>query len=313
VQEQEFCGPHAVSRRELLGRGLTRFQLTAAVASGELVRVRRGVYAAAPLTPRGRHLLSGGRADPAYVEQVRAVLLSLGSTAAASGRTAAVLWGFDLAVEPRDVEVHVAAGRTHVRLDGVVVHARDLRACEVRVVPGHGAIRLTSAAATVVECALTRPLAEGVAVADSALRSGLMSVEELVRAVDAHAGRPGARRLRHVLSLVDPGCESVLESLVRVLLVTHGMLPLSQHLLLTRAGAAVARADFAWPDARLLLECDGRRWHDPADARDRDRRRDNEVVRLGWRVLRVSWDEVVRHPVFVVELIRDALLAGIAA
>jgi len=100
---------------------------------------------------------------------------------------------------------------------------------------------------------------------------------------------------------------------VRVLLVTHGMLPLSQHLLLTRARAAVARADFAWPDARLLLECDGRRWHDPADARDRDRRRDNEVVRLGWRVLRVSRDEVVRHPVFVVQLIRDALLAGIAA
>jgi len=49
------------------------------------------------------------------------------------------------------------------------------------------------------------------------------------------------------------------------------------------------------------------------DARDRDRRRDNEVARLGWRVLRVSWDEVVRQPASVVKLVRDALSAGLAA
>jgi len=294
-------------------RGVTRFWLTAAVQKGELVRVRRGVYAAAPLAPWGRHLLSDGRPDPAYVEQVRAVLLSLGATAAASGRTAAVLWGFDLAVEPRDVEVHVAAGRTHVHLDGVTAHARDLRDCVVRVVPGHGAMRVTSAAATVVGCALTRPVPEGVAVADSALRSGVMSIEELVTAVEANAGRPGARRLRYVLSLVDPSCESVLESLVRVLLASHGLWPRSQYLVLSRDGAPVARADFAWEEVRLLLECDGHRWHDPVDARDRDRRRDNEVARLGWRVLRVSWDEVVRQPASVVKLVRDALSAGLAA
>lgn len=62
-----------------------------------------------------------------------------------------------------------------------------------------------------------------------------------------------------------------------------------------------------------MLECDGHRWHDPEDARDRDRRRDNEVVRLGWRVLRVTWDEVVRDPEYVVQLVRDSLDAARAA
>ena len=78
-------------------------------------------------------------------------------------------------------------------------------------------------------------------------------------------------------------------------------------------GQILARADFAWPEAMLMLECDGQRWHDPDDARDRDRRRDNEAARLGWRVLRVTWDDVVNRPAYVVALVRDALTAQLAA
>ena len=44
--------------------------------------------------------------------------------------------------------------------------------------------------------------------------------------------------------------------------------------------------DFGWPDAKLIVEADGRRWHTRiADVR-RDRERDNQVARAGWQTLR---------------------------
>ena len=81
----------------------------------------------------------------------------------------------------------------------------------------------------------------------------------------------------------------------------------------TPGGQVVARADFAWPDVMLMLECDGQRWHDPDDARARDRRRDNEAARLGWRVVRITWDDVLNRPASVVALVRDALMVELAA
>lgn len=42
--------------------------------------------------------------------------------------------------------------------------------------------------------------------------------------------------------------------------------------------------DFAEPLHKLVIECDGRRWHDA----DRDRQRDHELNQRGWTVFRVS-------------------------
>jgi DNA helicase-2/ATP-dependent DNA helicase PcrA len=50
------------------------------------------------------------------------------------------------------------------------------------------------------------------------------------------------------------------------------------------------RVDFAFPAAQLAVEADGRAWHDPL----RDQRRDRELERLGWSVLRFTGSEIVR-------------------
>lgn len=50
----------------------------------------------------------------------------------------------------------------------------------------------------------------------------------------------------------------------------------------------VARVDFAYPEAKLAIEIDGYRWHAGNDAWQRDRRRNNELSRLGWTVLRFT-------------------------
>lgn len=43
-------------------------------------------------------------------------------------------------------------------------------------------------------------------------------------------------------------------------------------------------ADFADPWARVIVECDGKEWHD----KERDKRRDRDLARAGWWVHRIE-------------------------
>jgi len=50
--------------------------------------------------------------------------------------------------------------------------------------------------------------------------------------------------------------------------------------------------DLAFPEVKLAIECDGRRFHsDPADVA-RDQHRTQYLAKLGWRVLRFSGREI---------------------
>ena len=102
---------HLATRAHLRAAGLGSGAVDRAVRSGTLLRVRRGVYSPRPLPATPRHAVSGGVPDAAYVSRVRAVILSLGGTPIAAGRTAAALWGFDMLVEPNRVEVVAAEAR----------------------------------------------------------------------------------------------------------------------------------------------------------------------------------------------------------
>jgi very-short-patch-repair endonuclease len=304
------CSPSRqfmATRCQLATAGVTKAGIAKAVADLTLVVYRRGVFGRVPLPARARYLLSDGKVDPGYLAQVRDALLALGPTAAAAGRTAAIFWCFDMFVEPDLIEVVVARGRNRTGGKGLDVTVRDGVDTELREVLGFEAITITSALATVLHCALSRPLVEAVVIADSALRIRALTVEELIEGVRGWDGKPGAARLRRVLALVDPDAESVLESLLRVLLHEHGMHPDSQVVLERLHGGRLGRVDFCFVDQRLVIECDGRRWHDPQDARDKDRRRDNELERAGWRLVRVTWEEVVERPQDVVRLVRDCL------
>jgi very-short-patch-repair endonuclease len=297
------------TRRQLLAAGLSPKALSEAVDDAQLARVRRGVYAAAALDAPGPHLLSGGRIDAAYVRQVRAVLLPLGTGPVVSRRTAAVLWGFDMVEEPEAVELDVPVtcrGRT---IEGAHVQRRDVPAVDMFVSAGGDTLRVASAVATVITCALTLPTRDAVAVADSALRTGRVSLARLREAQRGRRGMPGLTALSRTVRLADPRSGSVLESMLRVLLCQHGLVPPStQHVIRRRDGSFVSRVDFCWPDRRLVVEADGRRWHDPADARDADRRRANDLELLGWGLLRFTWADVVHQPEYVVETVRAALV-----
>jgi very-short-patch-repair endonuclease len=312
----ESCGRSSqglVTAAGLRRAGVAPSTLSAARAAGEVVRPRRGVYATAPLPLWPRFVMSAEGPSPAYVAQVRAILLSLGPRAAACGRTAVVLWQWGLLVEPtRTVEAAVPHGRSHVAMPGVrVEQRRALERVRVRTLPGTDPLPVTSAVQTVLDCCRRLSIVEAVVVVDSALREGAVELSELVRAADRLQGLDGARRVRRALALCDSAAGSVLETVLRVRLVLAGVTGFeTQRTVVDQDGRHVLRTDFCFPAARLVIEVDGARWHHD---RQRDRSIDNALARLGWRVLRYGWAEVVHQHESVVADVRDALAHQAAA
>lgn len=292
-----------VTAEQLTAAGLSRPQISRLARRGVLVRVRRRVYALAPLPARPRHLVTHVGVAPEYVAHVRAELLSLGPGAAACRRTAAALRGWALLVEPTDIEVARLHGSDLRRKGLRVTQHRSSARARVRVLDGTTRLTLTSRTQTVLDCAATLPLIEAVVVCDSALRSTTVALDALRRAADRRRrGWAGAEQARRVLSLCDPSSASVLESVLRVRLVLAGITGFRTQAVLREA--PVLRVDFCFDDARLVVEVDGARWH--VDAA-RDQARDNALCVLGWRVLRFTWAQVVHRPEQVLADIRAAL------
>jgi very-short-patch-repair endonuclease len=67
------------------------------------------------------------------------------------------------------------------------------------------------------------------------------------------------------------------------------------------------RLDFAWPELRVGLECDGWEHHGRRSAFAPDRARLAEFAAAKWRVLPVTWHAVTREPARVERWLRDAL------
>lgn len=276
-------------RRDVLRAGMSRRRLARLLRQGRL-RL---------LTP---HLVTNVE-QPAADEPLR--VLAVGLEATVSHTDAALLWGMELATTPELRTVTVGRDRSRLQRAGARVHRSDLSADERVVRDG---LTVTTPLRTVLDLCRSLPRAEAVAAADSALRRGLVSVEELTTALCRLAPGPGRARVAAVLRLVDPQAGSVLESLCRVLLHEAGLAPTQTQLVVRSAyGARIGRVDFAWPEARLVVETDGFAFHSDRVSYRADRRRGNALVLAGWRVLRFSWEDVVHAPEDVVAAVRAAL------
>jgi very-short-patch-repair endonuclease len=276
---------------------------------GKLVqRIRRGVYSPEPLPARGTYLLTNGLLDLGYLAEARSIILGITKNAVVGGRTAALFWGFDLLVEPEQVEVVVPPGGRR-RSKDFSVFSLDERPVKMLRVRMFDAIPVLDAVATVLHCAQILPLNEAVTIADSAMRNKTVTRRELAEAIRKEHGKPHYRRMRTVLQWSDEHSGSVLESAFRVLMLENSILrPRSQKRI-----RGVGRVDFCWERDRLVVELDGRRWHDPEDARNNDRRRDNRLELQSWRLLRYTWADVVHDPQRVVAEVRQALGGWMAA
>jgi very-short-patch-repair endonuclease len=67
--------------------------------------------------------------------------------------------------------------------------------------------------------------------------------------------------------------------------------------------------DFAWPEAKLIVEADGYFFHKSRAQFEADRRRDAKLQLLGYRILRITQRRLSQEPARVAEEIK-ALLAS---
>ena len=267
----------------------TRTTLEHAVEEGLITRVERGRYALPSLAEARRHAHR------------------LGGTLALT--SAALEWGWPVKTVPERPTVAVAPGRniSPARRGGIHLTWRSLTPADIAVGGLH-----TSAIRTVLDCASSLPFDEGLAVADSALRSGLVTPGALATAAEEHPRRGRARVLR-VARLASHLSANPFESVLRAAAVDAapdmGWLP--QHEV--RAAGRVLRPDVACPDLRIALEADSFEFHGQRGALVTDCWRYNQLTVAGWLVLRFAWEQVMFEGEWVVRMIAGAVAQRLAA
>jgi hypothetical protein len=107
-------------------------------------------------------------------------------------------------------------------------------------------------------------------------------------------GRPGGPALGRLLDARSgrPVPRSKLEEMLDEALATQALIaPVNEYPLPTD-GSLSGFVDRAFPDAKLIVEADGRRWHARYVDFARDRARDRMAARRGWLTIRVSHEEL---------------------
>jgi very-short-patch-repair endonuclease len=65
--------------------------------------------------------------------------------------------------------------------------------------------------------------------------------------------------------------------------------------------------DFAFPEQKLAVECDGYRYHMSPIAQEKDAKRDEFLASVGWRVMRFTSQEINADAMACARKIRAAL------
>lgn len=216
------------------------------VARGALIRVRHGVYAAAPLW---RALPTWER----YLARVRAVAL-VHPDAIFARESAAALLGMPLFGDHGIVHVLVPASGASRSISGVRTHAT----VGDRTIMEAGGLAMTTPAETAVDLARHKHHAIGLAAADAALRIDPSLTASLLVAInEGRASSRGRNIARWPLSHSSPLAETALESVSRAVINWLGFSAPELQVVLRAASGEEDRADFLWPDERVAGESDG--------------------------------------------------------
>lgn len=203
-------------------------------------------------------------------------------TAVAGLRSAAASYGWSLKTLPDRPELVVPRGRRVSAGDQALARIRWQRLAPADVDGWR-----TTPLRTVTDCATTLPFDEALAVADSALRSGLTTQADLMRAADALPGR-GRDAALEVAWFASHRPANAFESVIRAVSLDVPGLRLQPQVRLRVAGRRI-RPDLVDRELRLVVEGDSHEFHTSERAIDADCWRYDELVLDGWLVLRVSW------------------------
>lgn len=271
-----FTADAVLSTAMLRARGLSQRQIEKLVTRGGLHRVEKGVFTTSP--PTGRLLMQA--------LQLRRPQLVY------TGRTALQLYRGEEPTTP--LEGLVLPGKS---LGGpATLRLRRRRKIYYREV---GGLLLSPPVRAAADCLDEVPEQELIVFLEQqyAGRTGRTQLER-----DLHAVLRVPRRLRNLINRAAIGADSEAERKVFRALRAHGLKVVQNH----EIGGYFF--DGVLPDARLIVEIDGFRYHS-GEARETfviDRWKANYAVRNGYRVLRYSGSCVKHHLDLVVAQISAA-------
>jgi very-short-patch-repair endonuclease len=277
---------HAVvSLEQLVAASISRDEVRHRVEQGWLRRVHRGVYLVGPLESPHSHAM--------------AAVLAYGGGTLLSHYPAAVLWGLR---PPPAHTMHVTVRGRGVRSrDGIQAHTAHLHPKDA--IRKHG-IPVTSPARTLLDLATTVSLKEldrAVNEARVHRRVSDLSLNEQFSRYPRHRGvRALTEAIRSEPALTRSEAERRALELIRA-----ARLPTPE----TNVQLHGHEVDLLWREQRLVVEIDGYAFHSSRRSFERDRRKDQELTAAGYRVIRVTWRQLIDEPTAVAAALAAALAA----
>ncbi len=270
-----------------------------AVATGQLdIEFRGRVSSGLPIAP---------------LAELRSLIATVDVPCWASGTTAAALHGFDGFRLKGPFHLTVERGH-NVSRAGHHIHTTN----SIELIDrawAHG-LPVLSPSRSLIHIAATASPEVTVAALDSAVRDGLTTDDFLHRRVSSlrASGRNGVRPMLAALetSEIARGGASWLEREFLKLVGAEGLpRPLTQQVL-GRRGTTLIRVDARFPDAMLVVELLGYRWHRTVGQMLIDAQRMNRLQLAGFVVLQFTYREVVDTPDDVIATVREALGSAFA-
>lgn len=254
--------------------------LRRALADGLIVRVARGHYG-----------LPGSSEAIAAARRVGGVVSHL---------TAAQQWGWKIKLPPDQPVITVPRNRklTERQRAGIDVRWFNLHPDDIND-------GVTSKLRTVGDCSRSADFDVALAVADSAVRSGDVTQNQL--RIEALAGpRTGRSKALRVAEAVDGRAANPFESVLRAICLEIPGLQVEPQVWV----GSVGRVDLLDAANNLILEADSWEFHGERSAFVRDVRRYTCFVRLGYAVVRFTWEEVMFEQDYVRGVLTEMVRLG---
>ena len=281
-----------VARWQLLELGMTSGAVDSWVKRGRLHRLYTGVY-----------LL--GHPTPAPLAVEHGALLACGDDSWLGYRTAGLLYAV---LEEYDGPVEVTTRRHRGRPLGITVHTS--RRLEPRDTTFREGLRITTLPRTLLDCAEVLGPHEYERMVESAFAQKRVSERQLRDVIARSPGRRGGKLLTALLDYRgDDGytlshAEDAMRTLQR-----SARLPRFK----TNVKIGRYRADFLFPDSKVIVEVDSWAHHGSRRSFEDDRRRWDDLQQMGYRVVPVTWHMLKHEPEATIARIAAAIALASAA
>ncbi|HEY4377986.1 MAG TPA: type IV toxin-antitoxin system AbiEi family antitoxin domain-containing protein [Acidimicrobiales bacterium] len=196
-------------------------------------------------------------------------------------------------------QVVLTAGHgTHHRIEAATVHQlRDVLDHHVTIDASTG-LEVTTVPRTVVDLAAVVHPSRLRFVVDELIAARVLDEMALLHCL-ADVARPGKRGVRPLGRVLDNRVggtrppRSVLERMLFEIVKEAGLPPLIPQFRFPGRQELDGCVDGAWPEARVIVEADGRRWHSRIADLKRDNERDLQAARAGWLTVRLMYETMV--------------------